>query len=252
METSGGKLTTNEKTQIESLEKDLKAVKKAREALGDAAPKFGAGHAFRDRDGESQGRGGFSGRGGRGGGVLGKRRRDDGDESSEEETPEDVKRIPMPRDTPPPIPKEILDKWYQKRRERMGHTQDNQNRNGPPRGTSANMIPLGAGERMTGRGDSMSERPSFTQPKVEAKTTYESAPVIRDLRKEATAFVPAAVRAKLDKSKGVGGLVEPEEMDKLEKAGYMGARKPEENSRQDDGGPDSRVVMMEEVDDEDG
>lgn len=223
----------------------MKAVKKAREALGDAAPKFGGGH--RDRDGGA--RGGFSGRGGRGGGVLGKRRRDDGDESSEEDVPEDVKRIPMPRDTPPPIPKEVLDKWYQKRRERMGHNDQN---NGP-RGTNANMTPLGAGDRTAGRGDGIPERPSFAPPKIEAKTTYESAPVIRDLRKEATAFVPAAVRAKLDKSKGVGGLVEPEEMDKLEKAGYVATR------RSDDSGQrahtpqhDPRGVMMEEVDDEDG
>jgi hypothetical protein len=29
------------------------------------------------------------------------------------------KSIPMPRDMPPPIPKEVLAKWYQKRRERM-------------------------------------------------------------------------------------------------------------------------------------
>lgn len=183
--------------------------------------------------------------------MLGKRRRDDGDESSEEETPEDVKRIPMPRDTPPPIPKEILDKWYQKRRERIGHTQNNQNNNGP-RGTNANMTPLGAGERITGRGDVIPDRPSFPQPKVEAKTIYESAPVIRDLRKEATAFVPAAVRAKLNKSKGVGGLVEPEEMDKLEKAGYMGARMTEDDNGQDNRDAGSQAVMMEEVDDEDG
>lgn len=213
--------------------------------MGDAAPKFGGG--YRDRDGE--GRGGFSGRGGRGGGVLGKRRRDDGDESSEEDVPEDVKRIPMPRDTPPPIPKEVLDKWYQKRRERMGHT----NQNNAPRGTSANMIPLGAGDRMAGRGDGMPERPSVAPPKVEAKTTYESAPVIRDLRKEATAFVPAAVRAKLDKSKGVGGLVEPEEMDKLEKAGYVARRRSDGSEKRGDTPQhDPRGVMMEEVEDEDG
>jgi hypothetical protein len=73
IEGSGGKLTAHENTALENLEKDLQAVRKAREALGDAAPKSGSG-GFRngDRDG---GRGGFGG--GRGGGVLGKRRRDD-------------------------------------------------------------------------------------------------------------------------------------------------------------------------------
>jgi hypothetical protein len=184
---------------------------------------------------------------------LGKRRRDDGDESSEEDVPEDVKRIPMPRDTPPPIPKEVLDKWYQKRRERMGH---HNNPNNGPRGTNANMTPLGANDRTLGRGDGIPERPSFAPPKVEAKTTYESAPVIRDLRKEATAFVPAAVRAKLDKSKGVGGLVEPEEMDRLEKAGYVATnRSGDPNQAHHEGSPaqhNPREVMMEEVEDEDG
>jgi hypothetical protein len=179
--------------------------------------------------------------------VLGKRRRD-GEESSEEEdeVPDDVKRIPMPRDTPPPIPKEVLDKWYQKRRERMGH---NNNTNHNSRGTNANMTPLGAGDRMAGRGEGIPERPSYVAPKVEAKTTYEAAPVVRDLRKEAVAFVPAAVRAKLDKSKGVGGLVEPEEMDKLEKAGYMGSKQSKDINTVSN---DPRAVMMEEVEDEDG
>jgi len=70
-------------------------------------------------------------------------------------------------------------------------------------------------------------------------------------RKEAVAFVPAAVRVKLEKGRGVGGLVEPEEADRLEKEGYMGIR------RNVDDGEDglrqgSRAVVMEEVDDEDG
>lgn len=218
---------------LEGLERDLKAVKKAREALGDAAPKFGHGH----RDGGD--RGGFSGRGGRGGGVLGKRRRDES-ESDEENVPEDVKSIPMPRDTPPPIPKEVLDKWYSKRREKMARE----------RGTNANSTPLGENERKF--------TPSIAKPApvMEAKTVYEAKPIVRDLRKEAIAFVPAAVRTKLDKSKGVGGLVEPEEADRLEQAGYMGTRKEPQrgNSMEEDVSKeqDSRAVMMEEVEDEDG
>ncbi len=238
IQTSGGSLTSHEKSILEGLERDLKAVRKAREALGDAAPKFGSGER---RDGGNRG-----GREGRGGGVLGKRRRDD-ESSSEEDVPEDVKRIPMPRDTPPPIPKEVLDKWHQKRRDRAA--QQNAGR-----GTSANMMPLGHNERRVGYADGAPERPAA--PKVEAQTVYESKPIIRDLRKEAVAFVPAAVRAKLDKSKGVGGLVEPEEMDKLERAGYMAAPKKSGSTEANDDahsaqrGP--RAAMVEEVEDEDG
>lgn len=219
-------------------------MKKARETLGDAAPRFSSGHR-----GDGEGRGGF---GGRGGGVLGKRRRDEG-ESSEEDVPEDVKSIPMPRDTPPPIPKEILDKWYQRRRERMGHTN---NGSGGGRGTNANNTPLGDNARVPG-GEWTN---TVNKPVAEAKTVYEAKPIVRDLRKEAVSFVPAAVRAKLDKSKGVGGLVEPEEADRLEKAGYMKVRSLSERSGSADiEGKEtssvqasSRAVMMEEVEDEDG
>lgn len=64
---------------------------------------------------------------------------------------------------------------------------------------------------------------------VEAKTVYSAAPVHRDLRKEATSrFVPAAVAQKLSAAKGKtpGKLLEPEELDKLEKQGY-GQKKAE-------------------------
>jgi hypothetical protein len=216
-------------------------VRKARDALGDAAPKFGSGER---RDGGNRG-----GREGRGGGVLGKRRRDES--SSEEDVPEDVKKIPMPRDTPPPIPKEVLDKWYQKRRERMGQ-------NNAGKGTNANMMPLGDNKRRLGYTDEATEGPVNAAPKVEVKTVYEAKPVVRDLRKEAVSFVPAAVKAKLDKSKGVGGLVEPEEADKLEKAGYLGTTKRVGSTDMDEvneayaaqRGP--RAAMVEEVEDEDG
>ena len=40
-------------------------------------------------------------------------------------------------------------------------------------------------------------------PVPEAKTTYESAPVLRDLRKEAAAFVPVAVKRKLEAQKAL-------------------------------------------------
>ncbi|KAH7336172.1 WW domain binding protein 11-domain-containing protein [Rhexocercosporidium sp. MPI-PUGE-AT-0058] len=265
---TAGTLTSHEKSVLEGLERDLKAVKKAREALGDAAPKFGSGER-RDRGerGERGGRGGM--RGGRGGaGVLGKRRRDDGDSSEESDVPEDVKSIPMPRDSPPPVPKEVLDKWYQKRRERIAAQYPGSNAAGGGggggggvgggRGSNANNTPLGANERRIGNadgGEGGKERQSVVE---EAKTVYEAKPVVRDLRKEATTFVPAAVRAKLDKAKGVGGLVEPEEADALERAGYMGKKATSEDATGTGGNEGyasqkgSRNVAMEEVDDEDG
>lgn len=169
---------------MEGLEKELKAVKKAREALGDRAPALSKGGWGPRRDGDR---------------VLGKRRRGDEDASSsdEENVPEDVRRIPMPRDTPPPIPKDVLDEWYAKRRAKRAANQN------------ANDTPLGGAEKMPAA-------------PVEAKTVYEAKPVLRDLKKEAvTAFIPAAVRMKMSKGKGEGGLMEPEEADRLEKEGYL-------------------------------
>lgn len=224
IETSGGKLTSHEKSVLEGLERDVKAVRKARETLGDKAPALRRGYDHDDRRG--------------GGGVLGKRGRDgerkfiDGDNTEESDVDEDVARIPMPRDTPPPIPKEVLDKWHNKRRERLA-ARDAANNTG--QGSSANSIPLGS-ER---RGAPYVQQEKSPKPVVEAKTVYEAKPEIRDFRKEAVAFVPAAVRMKLDKSKGKGGLIEPEEADALEREGYMGGVSK---------GP--REVTMEEVEDE--
>ena len=182
MEESGQQLRPRDKEVLEALERDLRAVLKAREALGDKAPSFSGG-----------GRGGDHGprRDGRDG-VLGKRRRDRGsgehfDQSDSSETDEEVRRIPMPRDTPPPIPRQHA--------RRRGDVQESERR-GP---------------------HALPSKP----PVVEAKTVYEAKPEIRDLRQEAVnKFIPAAVRMKQDSIRGQGKLLEPEEMDKLEKAGY--------------------------------
>lgn len=207
---------------LEELDRDLKAVRKAREALGDRAPAFGRGDRSVYRDGRHSERGGS--------GLLGKRRRGDAKdmESDDSDIPEDVKAIPMPRDTPPPIPKEALDRWYQARRERRGSRQST----GPRQGTGANSAPLG---EPAGRGAHFDGLPTRTgtgnrnaggvsTPRPEAKTVYEAAPVIRDLRKEAVSrFLPSAVRAKIEKVKGGRALVEPEEAEVLEREGYFGA-----------------------------
>lgn len=233
MEESGQQLRPRDKEVLEALERDLRAVLKAREALGDKAPKFG-----------TDGRDGPHGPRREGGDhVLGKRRRDNAfgrhqDASDESETDDDVRRIPMPRDTPPPIPREYH------RKPGPPHTEDSERR-GP---------------------HALPSKP----PGVEAKTVYEAKPEIRDLRKEAVSkFVPAVVRMKQDAIKGTGKLLEPEEMDKLEKAGYTaGPAGPKPSSTT---GPESTVeeqlsleeeerrfnqeikkhVHMEEVEDED-
>ncbi|KAE8853537.1 hypothetical protein HRS9122_00529 [Pyrenophora teres f. teres] len=96
-----GSIRPHERQRLQELEKDLAAVNKARAALGDKAPVFKAERRFDTDD-----RGERGDRGGRGGGVLGKRTRDGqrkADDSSD--TDDNVKYIPMPRDTPPPIPR---------------------------------------------------------------------------------------------------------------------------------------------------
>lgn len=265
-------------------------MRKAREATvggSGSASSFNksAGGGERERGSERGGGGrggGFGGEGGRGG-FLGKRRRDDGFSSSDDndaDIPEEVRNIPMPRDTPPPFPKEVLDKWYQARRDKRARFNNNNNNNNQQDnnhnqgggGTAANSTPLGANDRSAGfaaksGGDSTSagaEKLQQERKKEEAKTVYESAPLIRDLRKEAVAFVPAVVRKKLDMAKGVGaigGLMEPEEADRLERAGYMGGSRKnggdgddEEAVREEGEGryKVGRGVMMEEVEDEDG
>ncbi|KAK2803697.1 hypothetical protein FQN50_006915 [Emmonsiellopsis sp. PD_5] len=238
LEESGQPLRPRDKQQLEELERDLRAVKKAREALGDRAPKFG-----------DAARGDRSDRG-RGHGVLGKRRRDGHGQwrqhdasSSGSDTDESVRRIPMPRDTPPPVPRQYMQRRH---------------------GTNANMEPLGEGR---GRGETHAAAATAAppQPKPEVKTVYEAAPVIKDLRKEAVrAFVPDVVRRKQESAKGQGRLVEPEEMDRLEKEGYVRAAQGEHSASPAATGAVSpstnatplnasnpRSVQIEEVEDED-
>jgi hypothetical protein len=193
VENSGQPLRPREKQVLEGLERDLRAVKKAREALGDRAPKFGSGETTQ---GQRHDRG-------QGPGLLGKRRRDGfdrwGKQSDSSDTDESVRRIPMPRDTPPPIPRQ--------------HPQRHE--------TGANAEPLGEG-RVVGERQT---HPLPQKPEIpEAKTVYEAAPAIRNLQKEAVSkFVPTIVRMKQDTAKGHGRLVEPEEMDRLEREGYVGS-----------------------------
>lgn len=169
--------------------------------------------------------------------MLGKRRRDFdyAESSSGSDVPEDVKSIPMPRDTPPPIPKEVLDKWWAKRRAK--------------RAANANDMPLGRDRGIGGEAHEVST--PAPAPVIPAKTVYEAKPIVRDLRKEAVAFVPTVVRTKLDKGQGKGGLIEPEEADQLEQEGYLKTTGAASTAMEIDSTPAPRQVTLEEVEDDD-
>lgn len=186
---SSGAIKPREKQILEELERDVKAVRKAREALGDKAPSYGQGPR---KDGRASGE------------ILGKRKWDgerrplntykDPSVSSGSETDESVRRIPMPRDTPPPIP-----------RPRRPHGPDD---------------PIN--DTQTREPHALPPKPAFT-PSIDNKTTYESAPQMRNLRQEAVSrFMPNVVRQKKEAVRGPGKLLEPEEMDRLEQSGYVG------------------------------
>ncbi|UKZ74301.1 hypothetical protein TrVFT333_001963 [Trichoderma virens FT-333] len=224
------------------LEKELASVHKARDTLGDKAPSFGRGGWRRDGDGSRSG-------------PLGKRRRGDDDgSSSDEDVAEDVRSIPMPRDTPPPIPKAEMDKWYAKRRAKR-----NAENAARRRDAGDNEAQDGGEENDRGKGKEREQRNAA--PVVESRTVYEAKPVVRDLRKEAVAaFVPTSVQMKMSKGKGQGGLMEPEEADRLEKEGYLklasgsgqdGAEAEEGEDEAEAEAVLSRHVVMEEVEDED-
>lgn len=194
-----GSIKPRERQILEELEKDLRAVRKAREALGERAPEYGNKSGQAGREGvDNQNKDG----------ILGKRKWNgerkppwerDQKQSSGSETDESVRKIPMPKDTPPRIV----------RRRNEGQ------------GTSANAEPL-SGSR---GGEKQPHHPSTIHAVAQPQTTYESAPQIRDLRKEAIGrFVPNVVRKKQDTIKGAGKLVEPEELDRLELEGYIGQK----------------------------
>ena len=177
-----GDLKSREKTMLEELEKDLRAVRKARDSLGDRAPQYAGRQPLR-REGPKNGT------------VLGKRRHDGerrpfphGRQSSGSDTDDSTKRIPMPEDTPPPIPRE--------HRRYFKH-----------------------------QGQNQPDRQQQQQPVAEVKATYSAAPQVRDLKKEAIKkFVPDVVRRKQQAAGGTAGrLMEPEEMDRLEAEGYVKA-----------------------------
>ncbi|RVD89013.1 uncharacterized protein DFL_000037 [Arthrobotrys flagrans] len=169
-ETKGLALSAHERKTLEELERDVKAVKKAREALG--VPQEQERGQRGDRGSGDRGRGGFRGRGGGRGGFDGRQRRegrvgDDG-EDSDSSTASSVADIPLPTGPPPLKQLQIGRKDVE------------------PLPAHLTGLPSKPGTAGTETG-----APKVTQPVV---TTYSSAPVMRDLRKEATVFMPAAVQ----------------------------------------------------------
>ncbi|TKX18561.1 saf1-like protein [Elsinoe australis] len=207
---SHGSLKPRDQEVLKGLERDLGLVRRAREHAG-LSTQGGAGRG--DEDGRRGGRGAQDARR-RELGVGQKRRREEDEDGSE--TDPEVRGIPMPRDTPPPVP----------RRERR------------------------------------EEKKEEDKP---VQVTYSSEPVLKDFKKAATEkrFAPAQVRRNLDRAKGKGGLVEEEEWERLERAGYAGGGTKGEVETEEKGGKVGKVgsedaeqgrkrgVMMEEVEDED-
>ncbi|KOS18166.1 Protein saf1 [Escovopsis weberi] len=236
----GGKLSKHEEQVLDGLEKEIKAVRRARDALGDKAPSWGAGRPDYSA-GHKRRRGGGGGAGSGSG------------SDSEADVPEDVRRIPMPRDTPPPIPKAELDRWFAKRRARRDAARQNR--------ADGNDNDNKDGNKDSNRdsnkdGDGRNKR-ARVEDKVESRTVYEAKPVVRDLRKEAVAaFVPTAVQMKMSKGKGQGGLLEPEEADRLEREGYMrtgGETLGSRDAAGDDAsgaGPPSKQATVEDADED--
>ncbi|KAH9845780.1 protein saf1-like [Teratosphaeria destructans] len=183
---SRGVLRPKDKETLAQLEKDLRGVRRAREALGDAAPKF-AERRHNPRQEQQDRRQQQN--------SLGKRRRDE--ENAGSDTDPEVRSIPMPRDTPPPFPRQPREVFTD-----------------PQVGPDGKRMPHAL--------------PS--KPAPAAQITYSSAPQIRDLKKEAVKFMPAVVSQQRNRVRGQGRLLEPEELDKLEQSGYAAAAKAAEEA----------------------
>ncbi|KAL8953041.1 MAG: hypothetical protein Q9222_001091 [Ikaeria aurantiellina] len=235
-ESSATGLNARDQKQLAELEKQLGAVRKARDKVGDKAK------VFDERGQGGRGGGGGGERGHGGGNVLGKRSRGEGHqsmrmESSGSDTDESVKNIPMPRDTPPPLPPSL--------HRHNGHSRHDDSTSAGS--GNANMVPLGKGREQTFHDLPQKPDTNSVPSPAAARTTYESKPMIRDLRKEAVkAFMPSVVARKVHaiKGGGVGGrLLEEEEVEKLEREGYTagGTEGGDKRLREEAGGIDGRV-----------
>ncbi|KAF1830470.1 hypothetical protein BDW02DRAFT_572999 [Decorospora gaudefroyi] len=205
---ASGSIRAHERQRLQELEKDLAAVNKARAALGDKAPVFKPERRFENHNNNNNNN--EDNRSGRSGpnAVLGKRTRDGTRKQDDSsDTDADIQHIPMPRDTPPPIP-------------RRHHY---------------------------ARGDGDGDEDTPTEEPKKPTLVYEAAPQVRDLRKEATKFMPAAVAQKMKLAKGQGRLLEPEEFDQLREEGYMREKKETDKETGADAKESDKVEDDEEL-----
>jgi hypothetical protein len=201
-----GSLRPKDKETLAQLEKDLKGVRRAREALGvkDEPRRDGRWNGQSDARQEQRDRRQH----------LGKRRREDEHKDGSDTDPE-VRAIPMPRDTPPPIPREPFhDPRIDANGQRVPHA--------------------------------LPSKPASTAPVP--TLIYGAAPQIRDLKKEAVKFMPSVVSQQRSRVKGQGRLLEPEELDKLEKSGYMAAKKAASEAGREARLEQASVLAMAEAD----
>ena len=209
-------LRPKDRETLKQLERDVKGVRRARDALGDAAPKFetrerrdgGGGNARQEQMQRRQNQ------------RLGKRRRDEEDAQSSDTDP-DVRDVPMPRDTPPPLPRAPREKFVD-----------------PQMGIDGKRVP-----------HALPAKPAAPAP---VKKVYSSAPQVRDLKKEAVKFMPSIVAQQKKRAKGEGRMLEPEEIDRLEQSGYYAAKKATEEAgyeaRHEQVVSEARAEEMEGVD----
>ncbi|CUS13871.1 unnamed protein product [Tuber aestivum] len=182
IEESGGQMSSGDRKLLEELQRDLSAVKKAKQALGEKVPeqragaKRSAGDMEKDEKRAPRPPQQYHPHHRRGEGCP-----DESDSDSGESTSSSVRDIPMPPGTPPPLQTKA---W--------------------PRGPrTVHELP---------------EKP-VTAP---VRTTYSAAPILRDLRKEAAVFVPAAVERKMLVEKATGGEEDGEkEEEEEEEEGFM-------------------------------
>ena len=236
-ERSAGSLRPKDKQTLEQLRRDLQAIRKARERLGvgsggdgdgDKDGGGGGGGGWRDEkkrkwDGEDLDRERRRGRRRRERGEFGGRDDNDNEDDDEESdsgfsTDKSVRRIPMPRDTPPPIPAAAR-RW---RRSRANHWRDGF----PGEGQKGEEKKEKEKEKEKEKGQDSAtdhvQRNGKEGSTAQAKTVYEAAPAVRDLRKEATSkFVPSVVKSKLDLAQGKGRLLEENEVASLSRSGYI-------------------------------
>jgi len=188
-EAQGGELRPKDKQMLEQWERELKTIKKAREGKDEPAARGKRGDDRRQDDRGSLGKRGRDDESAEQRGASRDWRTHNRDQHNREQSPptdEDVRRIPMPRDTPPPLPRRQFN--------------NNQQDGGPPVRTLA---PAQI---------KYSSAPQVRNLQKEATAKFVPAAVAAKLK-----------ALKGDVAPG-GRYLEPEEVDALEQAGYAKAQ----------------------------